>query len=85
MRSADNEFWKAVDRWKLHHLQIVATFVRTVTPKLQEIFTSRVTGANGRLISFRDETTGKELTIDFAEAVIFIGGFEVVEPFGMAL
>jgi len=83
VRSADNEFWKAVDRWKLHHLPIVVTFIRTVTPKSQEIFTGRVTGANGRLISFRDETTGKELTIDFAEADIFIGGFEVVEPFGM--
>ena len=83
MRSADNEFWKAVDRWKLHQLQIVVTFIRAVAPNLQEIFTGGVTGSNGRLVSFRDENTGKELTIDFAEAHIFIGSFEVVEPFGM--
>jgi hypothetical protein len=83
VRTADNEFWKAVDLWKLHHLQIVVTFTRTETPKLQEIFTGRVIGSNGRLVSFHDETTGKELTLDFAEADVFIGGFEVVEPFGM--
>jgi hypothetical protein len=83
VRSADDEFWKAVDRWKLHQPQIVVTSIRTVAPQLQERFTGRVTGAHGRLVSFRDENTGKELTIDFAEADVFIEGFEVVEPFGM--
>ena len=80
--SAD-EFWKAVDRWKLKQLPIVVELVRAASPHRQERFMGTVLGADRQLVIFHEAKTGKEHPIDFADAEISIGGFELVEPFGM--
>ena len=42
-----------------------------------------MTRAVRSLVIFRDAKTGNAYPIDFADADIFTGGFELVEPFGM--
>jgi len=77
------EFWKAVDRWNTNQVSIVLEFVRAASPQLQERFTGTVIRADKPSVLFRDVKTGKAHPIDFGNADIFIGGFELVEPFGM--
>ena len=80
--SAD-EFWKAVDRWKSDRVPVVVEFVRAAAPHLHQRFTGMVAGAHKPVVIFRDAKTGNAHPIDFADADIFIGGFELLEPFGM--
>jgi hypothetical protein len=42
-----------------------------------------VLGADRQSVIFREAKSGEEHPIDFADAEIVIGGFELVEPFGM--
>ena len=42
-----------------------------------------VARAHKPLVIFRDAKTGNAYPIDFGDADIFIGSFELVEPFGM--
>ena len=81
--SSADEFWKAVDRWKLMKLPIVVELVRAVPPHPLERFMGTVLGVARPLVIFHEAKTGKEHPIDFADAEIFIKGFELVEPFGM--
>jgi hypothetical protein len=83
MRLSADEFWKALDRWKLKKLPIVVELVRSASPHRQERFMGTVLGTDGKLVIFLEAKTGKERPIDFADAEIFIGDFEFVEPFGM--
>ena len=83
MSSSAVEFWKAVDRWNTNQVPIVLEFVRAASPQLQERFTGTVIRADKPSVIFRDVKTGKAHPIDFGDADIFIGGFELVEPFGM--
>ena len=77
------EFWKAVDRWNMNQVPIVLEFLWTSSLQLQERFTGTVIRPDKPSVLFRDVKTGKAHPIDFADADIFIGGFELVEPFGM--
>ncbi len=83
MSSFVDEFWKAVDRWKTDHVEIVVEFVRTAPPRLPERFIGTVMGADMPSVIFRDIQSGYEHTFDFADAEIFMGGFDLVEPFGI--
>ena len=80
--SAD-EFWKAVDGWKLNEIPITVELVRVASPQPQDRFTGIVLRVARPLVIFYEAKTNKEHPIDFADAEIFIGGFEIVEPFGM--
>jgi hypothetical protein len=81
--SSADEFWKAVDHWKLMKLAIVVELVRAAPPHPQERFIGTVLGVARPIVIFYEAKTGKEHPVDFADAEIFIRGFELVEPFGM--
>ena len=83
MSSTSDEFWKAVDRWKLVKLPIVVELVGAAPPHPQERFMGTVLGVARSLVIFYEAKTDTEHRIDFADAEMFIKGFELVEPFGM--
>ena len=65
------------------HVAIAIEFVAAARPELREKFPATVAGAYKPTVFFQDAYSGKQFRINFANAHIFVGDFEIVEPLGM--